>query len=423
MKYYRFTAFWSFILTLLAIANASAGGIDLTMIHGARQVGMGGSQITLATDGYAPFYNPAAMSGAGQGGFAFGLSNLFLDYNAPIGVTATQTDSAVTYAPLFYAGGVYRLNDYLHFGLGVFPTALQGGSFRNVNYGGGSGILADREASARLMRIEFSPSLSVRPVSYLSIGASYRAGYTRYEKAGGILTQIHFDTTMSGWSGHGAKFGVMIHKVNGLSAALTYRLEETVKLSGHSDVSIDALGDRVAFPATQKVKLPAQLQVGLSYDWIPERFTTAISYEYTWNDVIKNDSMTLTGFGNATGQASDIISTPVNYKNGHAIHVGAEYVFRLSGERNLRTQAGFAWDKATTRKKFPNPVIPPAADYYGYSLGLTYENGPRSVGFAMNYGQYRSRSTTVDAALTGIALPGEYSLTAFMAVMDYQWRF
>ena len=67
-----------------------AGGLDLTLLHGSRYVGLGGQQIALAADAYAPFYSPASMMGINKGAVAVNFNPLFFQYRAPIGADNNQ---------------------------------------------------------------------------------------------------------------------------------------------------------------------------------------------------------------------------------------------------------------------------------------------------------------------------------------------
>lgn len=409
------------ILTLVlssVYSIVSASGLDLTLLYGSRYVALGGTQVSLSGDAYGPFYNPATMTGVNRFALALDSSNLVTQYEAPIGGTARDSD--IGWGPLFYVGSVYRLSDQIVFGIGIYPTALQGGKFSHVAYG--TGNLADKESSNRLVRIEFAPSVAVKMAEHFSLGASYRFGYTRYEKAGGIFTAVHLDSTLSNWDAKGFKAGAFLNDWHGFSAGLTYRIRTDLQLDGNTTLTSPTA--TVDFSSTQQISIPAQLQVGVTYEWIPKKFLSVICYEYTWNDMIVNDTTTSPGIGAVLGTGSDDVTTPLHYKNGHTLHVGTEYVFELSKDNNLRTGVGLGYDKAVTREGKPVPALAPAADYYGGAIGAQWEQKTHTYGVAFNYGQYSSTSSSIDAdVIPGTVFPGKYSLKSFLAVLDYQWKF
>ena len=198
-----------------------------------------------------------------------------------------------------------------------------------------------------------------------------------------------------------------------------------MNLNGSSTQTVDldalSLGTGAAssvVPTSMKTNIPAQLQFGIAYQWIPNKFLTAFAYEYTANQVIK--SMKLV---DRTG-VNIFSEVPLKYRDGHTFHLGAEYVFDLASERKIRTDAGFAFDRAVTKSEYPNPILPPDADYYGYALAARYEMEHNQFGLAFNYGQYSSKTTTVNSSVpAGTVFPGEYSLLSFMIVADYQYHF
>ncbi len=414
---------FSFVFLFVVISFATsvrAGGVDPTLIYGTRHVGMGGTQIALSQDSYAPFYNPAAMDGVEKGVAALNMSPLVFQYEAPIGSASAQRSGDINFGPLFYMGGVYRLLDRLSFGFGVYPTALQGGKFSNVSYGAGN--LANKEWSNRLVRIEFSPSVAIKLLEYVSVGLSYRAGYTRFDKSVGIFqipqvfAGLHLDSTVSAWDMNGVKVGIAVNQWRGFSFGLTYRYETQIDLKGTTNVSD---GSTITpYRTTQEIIIPYQIQAGIAYEWIPDTFLSAFSYEFTNNSVIKNDAPNLESFPLST-------VTPLNYRDGHTIHFGSEYVFRPFNNARLRTQIGFAYDRAVTNSAYPNPVLPPPNDYYGYAIGTQYESGVHSYGLALNYGEYSKQVNSIDPTLAAqnAVFTGKYGLKVFMASLDYQIKF
>jgi len=412
------------ILSLVFLIDTPifAGGLDLTLLYGSRYVGLGGQQIAVVDDAYSSFYNPAGLMGVKNFDLAIDSSTLFTQNGAPIGGANQQKTGELNLGPLFFLGSAYRLTDRVVIGLGVYPTALQGGKFSNVTY---SDDITNKEWSNKLVRIEIAPSVALKLYGPLSIGMSYRLGYTRLENQSGIFSVANIDSTMSAWDGKGFKIGTSLKDLDGFSAALTWRFRQTMNLKGSTTQTVDldalSLGTGAAssvIPTSMRVNIPAQLQFGLAYQWIPNKFLTAFAYEYTANQVIK--SMQLV---DRTG-VNSFQDVPLKYRDGHTFHLGAEYVFDMASDRKLRTDVGFAVDRAVTKSEYPNPILPPDADYYGYALAARYEMERNQFGLAFNYGQYSSKSSTINSSVpAGTVFPGEYSLLSFMIVADYQYHF
>src|SRR5665213_2267973 len=202
---------------LFPLTLAFGGGLDLDYYYGSRYVYLGGNQVSILTDAYAPFYNPASMTGVEKGEIALNTSNLLNQFSAPIGADNQQRKSQWNYGPLFYMGGVYRLADRVALGFAIFPTALEGGKYSNVSYG----PIAGKEFSNLLARIEFAPSIAIKLIDQLSIGASYRVAYNRYNQAGGLFfgnNSFAFNSSLTSWDASGLKVGAFLDHWKGLSA-------------------------------------------------------------------------------------------------------------------------------------------------------------------------------------------------------------
>ncbi|MDB5037563.1 MAG: hypothetical protein JWQ35_1091, partial [Bacteriovoracaceae bacterium] len=142
----------------LPLTSAFSGGLDLNFNYGTRYIYLGGNQVSISKDAYAPFYNPAGMSGVEKPEVAVNISNLITQISAPIGGDNQQRKSQWNLGPLFYLGGVYPINDRLTFGFAVFPTNLQGAKYTPATFG----TITGREQSDFLARIEFAPSIAFR---------------------------------------------------------------------------------------------------------------------------------------------------------------------------------------------------------------------------------------------------------------------
>lgn len=414
------------IFAVLYVSEVFGSGLDLSLYHGTRYIGLGGQQIAIAKDAYAPFYNPAGMSWIEDSGdFALNVNNLVLQYEAPIGAANNQRKSEWTWGPLFYVGGAYKINDRFSAGLAIFPTALQGGKFSPVDFAPAGTTLEGMELSNRLVRIELAPSFAVKIVDHLSAGLSYRIAYTRYDKAGGYFysvagtNAIHLDSTLTGWDFDTLKAGLMLDDWNGLSVAATYRMRTKLNLSGETKVTTLDPTLNGTFHASQEVSIPAQMQLGVAYDWIPNRLMSAFTYEYTLNDVVKTDTMTT----DYPAAALQTVSVPVYYKNGHTFHLGTEYVFDMPEQRKLRTGLGLAFDKTFTRSNFPSPVLAPSNWYLGGAVSAQYEVDRGIWGLSFNYGRYDKRTSNIDSNLGYSTFAGKYGLEVFLISADYQFKF
>ncbi len=409
--------------TFLA-SQVKAGGLDLSLYYGTRHIAMGGTQIALANDAYATMYNPAGLSFVDSRQIAFNSMNLIYSYEAPIGAANAQRRSDVNFAPLFYLGyASMPIWERLSFGFAVFPTALQGGKFSRVNYGAPN--ISDREFGNRLVRIEISPSAALKLNEYMSVGLAYKMAYNRYDKQfGSNVLLTYFDSSVDCWNFTGLKLAAMVHRWNGLSLAVTWRLENQIDLGGTTKIVSPLHPTGTSVDTEQTVKIPAQLQVGLAYEFTP-RWTGAFTYEFTQNSVIEDDTSRFSApVTILPAVAIPGTSVPLRYKDGHGFHVGTDYLFNLGKDSSLRTGVGMAIDTAVTRESNQIPALPPANHYVGWAMGAQYTAGHHIYGLAINYGEYEDTTDRVDPAITpGVVFPGKNKLQVFLASVDYQYKF
>ncbi len=410
------------ILFLLVVSfslplTVRASGIDLTLYYGSRYVSLGGQQISLATDAYSPFYNPAAMAFSDGNSVAVNSTNLLYQFEAPVGANNAQRTSQLHHAPLFYLGSIYELNKHISVGLGVYPTALQSAVFSPVDYG----TITGREWSLLLLRIEIAPSLSFKFNDHIAVGLSYRPGFTQYDSQQGTFgaptVASLLDSSNNGWDAKGFKLGAHIADVNGFSFGVTYRPEIVHTLEGQTALTT-ALGTTV-YDSKREIHIPAQLQLGLHYQWTPE-FLTALTYEYTASETIKTNGLKIP----ALNALSIPTESQLAWEDGHAVHLGAEYAFKLAEARRIRLGGGIVIDSAVTQHGKPAPGIAPASAYIGYALGAQYKCKAHEVGMAFNYEQYQHHTTTVDSDVNSAAIfTGKYSLYVVTLLADYQFHF
>lgn len=413
-------------------SSVNAGGLDATFLHGSRNNAMGGHHVALTGDAFGPYLNPGNMTALDRPMVALSNTNLLFQNEAPIGSANAQRKSVMGFGPYFYTGGVYPLNDRIAFGLAVFTTQSQGGTFKGVDYGP---VMTDKEYSNLLFRIEISPAVAVKLEDHFSVGAAWKIGYTRYDKKVGTfngVNSVFMDSSVTNWDAKGLKLGALFDSLKGLKIGLTYRFENPIEFDGKTDIYTSLNPNTPTYDdvdTTQKITLPQQIQVGLTYEWIPDRFMTAFSYEYTMNEVIEADAPV---FDSAFVAANPLfaaanISNPLHYRNGHTLHGGAEYTFHLHAQNKLRLGAGLAYDRAVTRSSNPNPVIPPSESYLGGTLGLTYEMLHHIFGMSLAYGRYSDNTSAAELdpelQLKKTAFPGKYGIETFNVAWDYQYRF
>jgi len=410
----------------LISSSSYASGLDLIMYYGTRSTGLGGAALATATDGYAPFYNPAAMTKIDKGVSAINFVPLFNRYKAPMGANNAEKTGDWYFGPLFYMGGAYKLGDRWAVGLAAYPTALQGGKFDHQNFG----PVTDKEYSVRLVRLIIGPSVAFKINDYVSVGASYHIGYNQYKKQVGVnnplnpAQSIHLSSKVSQWDFKGAKISAHFGKYKGLSGAIAYRIPVKLKMKGSTTVTT-GLGP-AKFDTTQSITMPGQFEASLAYEWVPDTFLTHFAYQYTFNSVLKKDEATLKGSQAVLGAgfAGDRVSRRLGYKDGQTFHMGAEYTFHPSNKDRVRVGAGTGIDLAFTTENLSSPVLQPANVGVIYGLGTSWARGNHEFGLGATYYDNSKKVSTLDASINqSQSYAGKYTGQTVTGVIDYQMKF
>src|SRR5271165_2827509 len=113
------------VFSLLAVSR-EALAID------ARSVGMGNTGTSFVDSGAAIYFNPALMQQTETYAGTLALGGASAVAQGPVDGPHTSASSSSAPAPIFLAGGQYRLNDRFVVGLAVYPTLGIGADYKNV---------------------------------------------------------------------------------------------------------------------------------------------------------------------------------------------------------------------------------------------------------------------------------------------------
>src|SRR6187402_1499272 len=151
-------------LSLSTASVAKAGGYDTPMLYSARHMGMGGTAIGYVQDPSALFHNPAGLGKIQRGEVLGDFSLLVGGIHASPGAAPAgkDVDSETTIAPFFLVGGAYRLHKIITLGVGVFPIASAGATYKY-----GTGNFQD---STELFFLETTPAIAFNLLSNLRLG-------------------------------------------------------------------------------------------------------------------------------------------------------------------------------------------------------------------------------------------------------------
>ena len=224
-----------------------------------------------------------------------------------------------------------------------------------------------------LMTFTFSPVVTYAPIKQIALSAGFVYSFanveiTRKTQLSTILAQDAFvDLNGDDSFAYGFNFGLMIKPVDYLSIGASY----------HSEVKYDFKGNaKTTGPAqfasllpngdiTANLTTPQNIAVGVAVD-ITKQLKVSADYQFVgWSsyDVLAVDF--------ADPKFEDI-SSPRNYKDSYIVRLGAGY--QLNEQVNL--MGGIYFDKNPVSSAYLNPTLP-EADRLGLSFGVEgkiYEN-------------------------------------------------
>jgi long-subunit fatty acid transport protein len=366
--------FWAAFTALLPAA-ARAGGYDTPMLYSARHMGMGGTAIGYVDDPSAMFHNPAGLGHTNRLGVTADFSLLLAKVHTTPNIRAKDVDSELTVAPLFLLGGGLRVHKLVTVGLGVFPIAMAGATYK---YPATNATIEDR---TRLVFLEVTPGLALNLPGRVRVGAGYRVTYVSIERYQGVpdqpMTQAALDFSMTGLNWKGFRVGAQWSALDWLQFGAVYRHKILTRVSndqGH------ALVDFVNIET--KFLLPSKLGVGARVD--PGPVGIAIDGEYTFNS--QNDSFDLSGMM-VPAPPPDMPFPPVpnvfDWKDEITVRAGLEY--RLLGEptrRRLALRGGYVYDGKTTNPQYPSAFGTPPGPTHVFTLGAGWRGNSWQVNAA-----------------------------------------
>ena len=352
---------------MLVSSNIFAGGFQLNE-HGARALAMGGAFTAVANDPSAIYWNGAGLAQLSGTHIMLGTS-LIAPQSSFRGVypdiTRYNAKNLVFFPTHLFA--THAFNEKWSVGLG-FTTPFGLGTEWDDNWVGK--YLAIKTT---LMTFTFSPVVTYAPIKQIALSAGFVYSFanveiTRKTQLSTILAQDAFvDLNGDDSFAYGFNFGLMIKPVDYLSIGASYHSEVkydfkgTAKTTGPAQfASLLPNGD-----ITANLTTPQNIAVGVAVD-ITKQLKVSADYQFVgWSsyDVLAVDF--------ADPKFEDIAS-PRNYKDSYIVRLGAGY--QLNEQVNL--MGGIYFDKNPVSSAYLNPTLP-EADRLGLSFGVEgkiYEN-------------------------------------------------
>ena len=417
-----FTAIGVLGLSLSAGRLARAGGYDTPMLYSARHMGMGGAAIGYVKDPSALFHNPAGLGHVARGEVIGDFSLLVGGIHSSPGFAPSgkDLDSETTVAPFFLLGGAYRVHPMITLGVGVFPIASAGATYKY-----GSGNFQD---STELFFLEASPAIAVNPLPNLRFGLGYRVTYvhlSRYQGDPDSSAVPVIDFKMSGENFRGFRAGVQWGALPWLEFGAVFRNAVNTKVTNSHGI---ALLTEYADISTH-FKLPAKLGFGSRADFDAFRVpaSLAVDFEYAFNS--QNEGDPLQGTPPPDSNAPTAVANVFEWKNSQTLRIGAEYRVLHDAAAALDRvplRVGYVYDTKTANATYPTAFGTPPGPTQVFTLGSGYNGGAwqANIAYAYRFGSGAvTNPDTTRCAFCSYAGKDDYRIHLHGMYLDASYKF
>ncbi|HEY8943181.1 MAG TPA: outer membrane protein transport protein [Polyangiaceae bacterium] len=410
-------------VTLLCVwsRQASAGGYDTPMLYSARHMGMGGTAIGYVRDPSALFHNPAGLGHVSRVSVLGDFSLLIGGIHGSPTNTARDLDSETTVAPFFLVGSGFRITDFLVLGLGLYPVASSGATYR---YGD------DFENTTTLLFVEASPAAAVNLTRDVRLGVGYRVTYVRLERFQGVRDSAapYLDLSLVGHDFGGWRAGAQWTVTPYLELGVAYRHVTETEVSADAGI---ALFEKVRDVSTH-FTLPSKLGAGARLDWkdfgsLP--LSTALDVEYTFNSQNEGDPLEVTRA--VSGQQTSVPNV-FEWSDSVTLRLGFEYALHPDDNarwRKLLLRAGYVFDAKTANESYPTAFGTPPAHTQVLTAGVGYSTGSFKTNVAYGYRFGSGEVTEEDLSAPGrepcafCGAAGDYRITLNGFYVDASYEY
>jgi len=331
---------------------------------------MGNTGTSFVDSGAAIYFNPALMQQTESYAATLALGGASAVAQGPVDGPKTSVSSSSAPAPLFLAGGQYRLSDRFVVGLAVYPTLGIGADYKNVT------SLQGGELKTTAVALEVSPAVSFAITKDLSVAVGYRATYAMLDTVQSTPSQKQ-ETSVSGTNWLGVQVGAFYRPFPALRLGLQYRALVADDLSGNTTTTGSA-----PQPTTSQLSIPHSLRGGVALSLLDDTLLLAVDGQWTnfsssWQKLVVVEQQPNTAPSTSTEQ--------LNWIDAFLFQVGAEY--RVHPMVPLRV--GYEIERSQVSSQsayyfFPPPgviqavhvgaglILPP---HLNFDLGAYYEFG------------------------------------------------
>ncbi|WP_103070016.1 OmpP1/FadL family transporter [Aquimarina sediminis] len=379
------------VLFVLVATVTYAGGYRVS-VQGQRAIAMGHTGVAVVNSAELVFFNPAGLVYLeNKLNVSVGVTGIFSDViyqNEEFGVAA-ETDSSMGTPLNLY--GSYKVNDWMSVGLGVYTP--YGSEVRWPTDWAGSHLVNEIELAA----IYVQPVVSFKLSEHFSVGGGpiYVRGSVNFNRnlnrtlsdIEGNRSNVTIDD--SGVSNWGWSVGAMFNPTKNFRLGFNYRSKIIMEVEG-GDATFANVPNSPAVGLTNgstsfdaKLPLPAELTVGLSYEY--QKWLFAFDYNRQFWGVYK--SLDIDFASTPTGPDS---VNPRNYQDSSVYRFGLQY----QATEKITLRAGYYRDESPVQEGFFAPETP-RNDSDGYTGGVSFAISPK---LAIDASFFYLRFEEVDAS-------------------------
>jgi len=399
------TRFVLFALVFLTTGVARATS-ELPAMFGARSVAMGGTGVAYLSDATATYSNPATLDGVKTFSAVLDASPFMTKNTSPLGADPAK-ESTTAVAPLFFAGGVYRLHERVVAGVAVYPTAGFGSTYEKVNLA--PGVTPDMAISISIL--ELAVPVSLRILDNLSVGVAWRGAYMMQSSKQPFATPLGplaAEQSLSGFDAKGFEVGAAFAPIPSLKLGFAYRSKMEVSISGSTKVA--APTGELSLDTDSSFATPHSFRGGAALSLLDDSLMVAVDLRYLLfkdaNESMKMsiDTTALTGSKTSTEQ-------PLHWKNGMAVNVGVEYHLTSM----LTGRVGYAYTQSATPADYASPFAVPPGVLHTFHIGAGVGLGAVTVDAGFFFALTSASATPVAASQ---AQAGTYKLTTMLGAVS-----
>jgi len=412
-------------LILLAVFTLAsmmmyAGGYRVSL-QGNKSLAMGHTGVALINSSELVFFNPAGLVflenklSISAGGF--GVFSDVIYQNKATGAF-TETDNPIGTPIYLYAS--YQITDWMALGLGIYTPF--GSSVEYPDDWAGSHLVNNIELQA----IFIQPTVSFKISDVFSIGGGpiYVNGSVNFNRnlsrsltdLDGNRSEVTLDVT--GVTAWGWTAGAMFKLSDDLTIGANYK-SEIILETDDADVNFENIPNSPLTPfadtkATANLPLPAEMTVGLSYDFC-DKWTFAFDFNRAFWDVYESLDIDFVDPNIPDSQSAR------NYKNASTYRFGLQY----DATKMFTLRAGYYFDESPVQDGFFAPETP-RNDSNGYTAGLTFNLSKRfQIDASFLYLHFKEVDASYDAYFeSGVQAPfnGTYKSSVFVPGLGVTYK-